>query len=43
LPPACYTPGEFFEREIERVFLRDRCFAASGIAVHALSNQVLDR
>lgn len=23
LPPACYTSGEFFEREIERVFLRN--------------------
>jgi hypothetical protein len=23
LPPACYTSTEFFEREIERVFLRN--------------------
>lgn len=27
LPPACYTSTEFFEREIERVFLRNWQFA----------------
>src|SRR4051794_34850613 len=33
LPPACYTSGEFFKREIETIFMREWNFIGRADAI----------